>query len=216
VPLDPAYPGERLSHILSDAGPQVVLADQTGQATLGEALLSRIVLDPNTLPNQPDNNPTVPALTSRHLAYVIYTSGSTGTPKGVMVEHRGLVNYTNHALHQFDVTTGTGSLILTSFSFDLTITSFYPTLICGKTIHLCSEGNDAFSWRQHILSTQNLSLVKLTPSHLDLLQQALQNNSVNGRIRTLVVGGELLKGIALLWWRQYAPTILIFNHYGPT
>ncbi|WP_350307840.1 AMP-binding protein, partial [Photorhabdus viridis] len=93
VPLDPAYPGERLAHILNDAAPSIILADETGRVALGEeALAGLTLLDPNTLPDQPDNNPQVPALTSRHLAYVIYTSGSTGAPKGVMVEHRGLVN----------------------------------------------------------------------------------------------------------------------------
>ena len=47
VPLDPAYPGERLAHILADASPKIVLADETGRVTLGEALVSHIVLDPN-------------------------------------------------------------------------------------------------------------------------------------------------------------------------
>ncbi|WP_340622348.1 AMP-binding protein [Xenorhabdus siamensis] len=61
---------------------------------MGEHALAELkVLDPNVRFDQPDSNPQIPALTSRHLAYVIYTSGSTGTPKGVMVEHRGLVNY---------------------------------------------------------------------------------------------------------------------------
>ncbi|PQQ23211.1 non-ribosomal peptide synthetase, partial [Photorhabdus luminescens] len=93
VPLDPAYPGERLVHILHDAAPIVVLADKTGWSALGEETLTRLaVLDPNTLPDQPDSNPQIPELTSRHLAYVIYTSGSTGTPKGVMVEHSSLLN----------------------------------------------------------------------------------------------------------------------------
>ncbi|MBS9440135.1 non-ribosomal peptide synthetase, partial [Photorhabdus noenieputensis] len=92
VPLDPAYPGARLAHILTDAAPAVVLADETGWAALGEeALTGLVVLDPNTWPDQPDSNPSVPALTARHLAYVIYTSGSTGVPKGVMIEHRNTV-----------------------------------------------------------------------------------------------------------------------------
>ncbi len=93
VPLDPDYPGERLAHILIDAEPVILLADNAGYHALGEKTLSALtVLDPNILPDQPDSNPQVPALTARHLAYVIYTSGSTGTPKGVMVEHRQLVN----------------------------------------------------------------------------------------------------------------------------
>ncbi|MCA6221494.1 non-ribosomal peptide synthetase, partial [Photorhabdus antumapuensis] len=76
VPLDPAYSGDRLAYMLTDAAPSVVLADNAGRTALGEpALTALTVLDPNVLPDQPDNNPHVPALTARHLAYVIYTSG---------------------------------------------------------------------------------------------------------------------------------------------
>ncbi|MCG1048886.1 AMP-binding protein, partial [Mycetohabitans sp. B6] len=79
VPLDPAYPGARLAHILTDAAPDIVLADAAGRAALGEAALAhRTVLDPTTLPALPDTNPSIAELTARHLAYVIYTSGSTG------------------------------------------------------------------------------------------------------------------------------------------
>ncbi|WP_339367598.1 AMP-binding protein, partial [Photorhabdus luminescens] len=98
VPLDPVYTGERLAHILTDAAPAILLADNVGRDALGEDALARLtVLDPNSLPDQPDSNPQVPKLTAQHLAYVIYTSGSTGTPKGVMVEHR-------HILRLFDAT----------------------------------------------------------------------------------------------------------------
>ncbi|MCG1019969.1 AMP-binding protein, partial [Mycetohabitans sp. B4] len=92
VPLDPSYPSERLTHILADAAPKIVLADAAGRTALGEAALaSCTVLNPAILPALPDTNPSVAALTARHLAYVIYTSGSTGTPKGVMVEHAQVV-----------------------------------------------------------------------------------------------------------------------------
>ncbi|ETS33665.1 non-ribosomal peptide synthase, partial [Photorhabdus khanii NC19] len=61
VPLDPAYPGERLAHILTDAAPAIVLADNTGRTALGEKVLAALtVLEPNSLPDQPDSNPQVP------------------------------------------------------------------------------------------------------------------------------------------------------------
>ncbi len=217
MPLDPAYPGERLAHVLTDAAPAIVLADVAGRAALGEAALaSRIVLDPNELPVLAITNPHVAGLTAHHLVYVIYTSGSTGAPKGVMIEHHSLVNYATYAAHRFDVEMGGGSLILTSVSFDLSLTSLYPPLICGRAIHLCPAGDDTSVWRQYVLDGQNLSPVKLTPSHLMLLQQTLPADTLDGHIRTLVVGGETLKGSILKWWREHAPSMRIFNHYGPT
>nr|WP_262500119.1 AMP-binding protein [Photorhabdus heterorhabditis] len=122
VPLDPAYPGERLAHILTDAAPVIVLADSTGCGALGEkALTGLIVLDPNTLPEQPDSNPQIAALTPRHLAYVIYTSGSTGVPKGVMIEHRNTVNFLCWARQAFAAEESRETLFSTSMNFDLSI-----------------------------------------------------------------------------------------------
>ncbi|KAF9343114.1 hypothetical protein BGX34_007206, partial [Mortierella sp. NVP85] len=98
VPLDPTYASERLKDILVDASPSIVVADMAGRMTLGEAVSSMTVVDPNDLHDvdphsERDNlesiawsqhvrNPHVPGLTSSHLAYIIYTSGSTGKPKG--------------------------------------------------------------------------------------------------------------------------------------
>ena len=95
VPLDPAYPDERLAYMLADSGPVILLT----QRALAERL-SKMGMDVPSLMldeleegnGQCRNNPILPALTPSHLAYVIYTSGSTGQPKGVMVEHRSVLN----------------------------------------------------------------------------------------------------------------------------
>src|SRR6185312_8395860 len=99
VPLDPAYPCERLTQILSDAAPQILLCDASGRSALGEAALSGMTVLPLDAPTsewtqQPDTNPDPQALrlTSHHLAYVIYTSGSTGKPKGVTILHSSVAN----------------------------------------------------------------------------------------------------------------------------
>ena len=97
VPLDPAYPAERLAFMLQDCAPAIVLSHGPARAALDAALAglasAPIVIDLDAdqarwaRRSKADPDPTTLGLTPRNLAYVIYTSGSTGSPKGVMVEH---------------------------------------------------------------------------------------------------------------------------------
>ncbi|WP_036254449.1 AMP-binding protein, partial [Methylobacter sp. BBA5.1] len=98
VPLDPAYPEERLAYMLADSVPLALLTDAGLKARLAERSGGARVIDLSSdaaqWAHQPSDNPDLAAvgLTPRHLAYVIYTSGSTGQPKGVMVPHAGVMN----------------------------------------------------------------------------------------------------------------------------
>ena len=104
VPLDPAYPVDRIRFMLHDAEPRALITQQNLHTLFRDLDTTRfpiLLLGPNTAAwhSMPDSNPD-PAeigLTPQHLAYIIYTSGSTGIPKGVMVQHRGVVNRLWHA-----------------------------------------------------------------------------------------------------------------------
>ncbi|KIH80490.1 Long-chain-fatty-acid--CoA ligase [Pseudomonas batumici] len=102
VPLDPAYPVERIAYMLQDSAPAAVLAQAATQALLAGVSVPVINLDQGTWQDESVQNPEVPGLTSAHLAYLIYTSGSTGLPKGVMIEHRNTVNFLSWAHAAFD------------------------------------------------------------------------------------------------------------------
>ncbi|MBV6325789.1 AMP-binding protein, partial [Duganella sp. HSC-15S17] len=90
VPLDPAYPSERLAYMLADSAPLVALSVGAGRAALDDigGEVARIDLREQAAlwSGQASANPQRHGLTPAHLAYVIYTSGSTGAPKGVMIE----------------------------------------------------------------------------------------------------------------------------------
>jgi non-ribosomal peptide synthetase component F len=92
LPLDPAYPRERLSFMLKDAGAPVLLTHSALAARLpaAHAHTVRIDADAAVIAAQPTSAPAL-ALDPRHPAYVIYTSGSTGTPKGVTLCHYSAV-----------------------------------------------------------------------------------------------------------------------------
>lgn len=220
VPLDPSIPADRLNHVLSDSRPRVLLTQQALLKGLEGAATDVILLDADwdAIARRRAGNldPRSLQLTPRHLAYVIYTSGSTGRPKGVMIEHRSIVNYASYAQQRFDVASGNGSLLCSSISFDLVLTGLYPTLLAGRPVHLCGESQGVAALTEEILRHDNLSLLKVTPSHLALLEQPLREGLLAGRVRVLVLGGESLQAETVQLWRRHAPTTRIFNHYGPT
>ncbi|MBS9439721.1 amino acid adenylation domain-containing protein [Photorhabdus noenieputensis] len=215
VPLDPAYPGERLLHILTDAAPAglktIVLVDSTGRAALGEQTLAELtVLDPNILPDQPDGNPQVPALTSRHLAYVIYTSGSTGTPKGVMIEHRGLVNLIRDKISQFDIRPVSRMLQFASFGFDAGVWEIMMALGSGACLVIPAETvrqDPRRLW--HYLEEQSVTHACLTPA---LLREGADLPTITIK-PTLILGGEAPSPVLL---RALSHQATLFNAYGPT
>ncbi|HZF07150.1 MAG TPA: AMP-binding protein, partial [Thermoanaerobaculia bacterium] len=96
LPLDPAYPEERLRYSVADSGARVLLATApllAAVSTLGETCRATLLLDRDQGEIARGNAADpVPTAGPEHLAYVIYTSGSTGKPKGVEVAHRGLAN----------------------------------------------------------------------------------------------------------------------------
>lgn len=211
VPLDPAYPGERLVHILADAEPIILLADSVGRSALGEQMLTgQILLDPNSLPDQPDNNPQLPTLTARHLAYVIYTSGSTGTPKGVMVEHRGLVNLIRDKIARFGILPASRMLQFASFGFDASVWEIMMTLCSGATLDIPVDTirqDPNLLW--HYLEAHGVTHACLTPA---LLRDGADLPAITIK-PTLILGGEA-PSAALL--KALGGKATVFNAYGPT
>ncbi|HEU4558562.1 MAG TPA: amino acid adenylation domain-containing protein, partial [Longimicrobium sp.] len=138
LPLDPAYPEERLRYTLEDGAPVALL---TGSALLGLFEGVRVpVLDMDApLPawaSQPDTNPERGGLTPDDLAYVIYTSGSTGRPKGVRVAHGSLAATLAVAREAFGFDAGDRVPSLASFAFDIWLFETLLPLLGGGTVRL--------------------------------------------------------------------------------
>src|SRR5471032_3685647 len=122
VPLDPAYPLDRIAYMLEDSAPAVVLAHAATLGLLSNASMPVIDLDSGLWQDESVSSPEIADLTSSHLAYVIYTSGSTGLPKGVMIEHRNTVNFLTWAHAAFDGGLALSkTLFSTSLNFDLAV-----------------------------------------------------------------------------------------------
>ncbi|MBW4635046.1 MAG: amino acid adenylation domain-containing protein [Iphinoe sp. HA4291-MV1] len=216
VPLDPEYPTGRLSFMLEDAQVSVLLTQQRLVDRLPQHQAQLVCLDTDWLliSQSPQNNP-ITDVQATNLAYVIYTSGSTGRPKGTMILHQGVVNYLSWCTQAYAVADGDGAPVQSSFAFDATITSLFSPLIVGKQVILLPEQQEIEALCV-VLQLRRFSLVKLTPAHLELLNQLLPSQEAAAQTKALVIGGEPLFGKTLHFWRQNAPNTRLINEYGPT
>ncbi|MBE8998846.1 amino acid adenylation domain-containing protein [Nostoc sp. LEGE 12447] len=227
VPIDPNYPQERIRFILQDCGAKVLLTHSqlklgagdwgsgTGNKETFPQSPSILYLDRDNFANQSTENPSRQSQPD-DLAYVIYTSGSTGKPKGVQLPHRGLSNYLHWAKDYYAVAQGQGTPVQSSLSFDATITSLYLPLICGRTTILVREKQELQLLADIVKQNNHLSLVKITPSHLEILNQQIEPDTMPNRVNAFVLGGEALHANQIIPWLTHAPDTRLINEYGPT
>jgi natural product biosynthesis luciferase-like monooxygenase protein/FkbM family methyltransferase len=142
LPLDPAYPKERLDYMLADSETRVLLTESDLAVDLTTDV-QRVCPDRWTdFAGEPEENPSSES-TAQNLAYVIYTSGSTGRPKGVMIAHRNVVNFCA-GIDQCFPPQETGTwLAVTSISFDISVLELLWTLTRGFKVVIQSEAETA-------------------------------------------------------------------------
>lgn len=218
VPLDPDYPSERLAFMITEAGMSLVLSQQEARYHLPVSQVRVLLMDTEATAwsQESKENPSC-SVVADHLAYVIYTSGSTGKPKGVMITHRGLTNYVRWSTEHYAVNLGHGTLIHSPLTFDLTLTALFPPLVAGVPVTLLPDTHDIEQLASAFHASDHLSLMKLTPAHLDVLQHlSPTDETVNGRTHMFIIGGEALNGETLAFWQRYAPDTRLINEYGPT
>ncbi|MBD0675388.1 non-ribosomal peptide synthetase [Streptomyces sp. CBMA156] len=217
LPLDPAHPARRLTGVLTETGAAAVLTQEELAGLVAGHPAGTVLLDRDAELDALDPGDLGPVATPGNLAYIVYTSGSTGTPKGVMIEHRSLVNYASWAAAEFPDVRGTGSPLYSAMTFDLPVTSLFPALLSGRPVTLTEDdGTPGLDGLVAALERGGFGLVKLTPTHLALLNQTLAPAALAAATDRLVVGGEELTREALSAWTEHAPATAVVNHYGPT
>ncbi|AHF67797.1 hypothetical protein PCH70_26440 [Pseudomonas cichorii JBC1] len=223
VPLDPAYPAERLAYMLSDSTPRALLCEHAALQRLGElpADLQVIALDDEFQPwtTLDDSNPDASALglSASNLAYVIYTSGSTGKPKGVMLEHAGLRNEVEAICGLTGLIAGERSLQFASVNFDASTEEIFGALVSGATLVLRSDAWLTYASNFWALCAENsLNVVSLPTRFWQQLAQD-QKAPIPEHVRVVVIGGEELSTEAVQqWFARAGHTPRLLNTYGPT
>ncbi|GER91690.1 hypothetical protein KDW_58520 [Dictyobacter vulcani] len=216
LPLDPTYPEERLRFIVEDAQAGLLVTTSALAAQLPQ-VTPLLLLDEQqeAIAAGASENLEV-TTTPANLAYVIYTSGSTGKPKGAMITLGGLTNYLSWAQQFYALESGNGAPVHSSLAFDLTVTSLFLPLISGRGVTLVPEAQNIETLAETMKQGHHYSLIKITPAHLEMLNQVLQPEEFAASTNALVIGGEALLKDQVAPWREFAPQTRLINEYGPT
>ncbi|MGW1729214.1 amino acid adenylation domain-containing protein [Streptomyces sp. NPDC002306] len=200
VPLDPAYPRDRLAFMTDDAG--LVL-------TLTPELLDR---SRAAIAAYPAQSPVVSA-NGKDIAYVIYTSGSTGSPKGVPIRHDSVIDLITGADYA-QVDTETRFLHSTSVSFDLTTFEVWVTLCNGAQLVVAPPGPVTVEQIARLIRDRKVTHANMATA---LFHRQVEHapESLRG-LRTVVVGGEALSPSHAMTALQHHPGLRLINGYGPT
>ena len=135
LPLDPDYPGERLSFMIADAGVEVLVSEQHLAERVAEAGCSVVLVDAESeaIEKESRANP-VTGVKPDNLAYVLYTSGSTGQPKGAMLAHREVVNCVLWMQETYQLDERDRMLCKTTLNFDPSVWEIFWPLMVGSRI----------------------------------------------------------------------------------
>ncbi|MEU3526553.1 amino acid adenylation domain-containing protein [Streptomyces sp. NPDC038707] len=214
VPLDPAYPAERLDFMSRDAGLSLLLTSGTARGHLPTTLgVPAILLDERAEEIERfGTEPLSDGVRPGNLAYVLYTSGSTGRPKGALIPHEGLVNSCLAQHDAFGITPADRVLQWASPSFDASVFEVFLALGTGAVLLLASrEDVMPGPGLVDLLARERVTCLVMPPSALAALP--LEAPERLPLLRTIVLGGESISPALLSRW---CPGRRVFNVYGHT
>ncbi|MGA9381804.1 MAG: amino acid adenylation domain-containing protein, partial [Phormidium sp.] len=242
IPLDPAYPKERITSIIEDTQLSILLTQERFQTKLPNYTGKTICLDRDwsIIAQQSATNP-ISNVQLQNLAYIIYTSGSTGKPKGVMIEHQSLINFVMTAIQEYGINESDKILQFASICFDASIEEIFPSLAVGATLVLRTEemlhsGEEFWrccqEWQLTVLDLPTAFWHQLVGAGL-VDQSAITTKKISTKpaptpqdlripknLRVVIIGGEEAHLEKVKHWQNIITHSTqppqLFNSYGPT
>ncbi|MFK0174182.1 amino acid adenylation domain-containing protein [Streptomyces sp. NPDC090306] len=213
VPMDPAYPGERLDYMIKDADLRIVITDlevlPAAARPVSPAQLAQATGDTGRpAPGNPED-----------AAYVIYTSGSSGRPKGVLVPHRNVVALISATRDDFGLGPQDTWTLFHSPAFDFSVWEIWGPLLTGATLvvvpYWISRSPDEFC---ELLARERVTVLNQTPTAFAQLMEAERRQSGELSARLVIFGGEPLDARMLLPWLDRHPEsrCRLVNMFGIT
>ena len=211
LPLDPAYPEERIISIARDSGIGILIAPREIQQRLPDFRGRIVTLDFNILNRYAPVDCVVP-VTGDHLAYVLYTSGSTGRPKGVAIPRKALTNLLWWVRKECSFTAADVLLGVTTISFDIAGVDIWLPLLSGARLVLADRDTAMDGRRlQAQMESEQVTFLQATPATWRLLLESGWKGQCG--LKAVSTGEALPKDLA----RKLFPLVgTLWNLYGPT
>lgn len=213
LPLDPAYPEQRLEQIITDSGIKTCIAAAEGQAIFSKLGLTSIA----NSTTQKDNIPS--EFNQNSEVYVLYTSGSTGTPKGVYMTQAAMVNLILWQQENSFAGSGTRTLQFSPLSFDVSFQEIFSTLTTGATLVLINDDlrldpvNLLKYIEQHQIDRVFMPFVALQ----FLAEAAAGTKQFPQSLKEIITAGEQLKITPQVKeFFEGLTECILYNQYGPT
>ena len=215
VPLDPAYPQDRIEVMIDEAGLDWVVTRHGDGERLEATAAAPLWVD-----EAPDPSATSPAPTTRptvhpdNAAYAIFTSGSTGRPKGVVVSHRSVANRLLYAADHDPVGRGT-ALLKASICFDLSVGELFSALVAGTRVVLARPGGHGdMDYLLNLIARERIVQTSFLPSQLSVLMEQPDLDRLDSMIG-MMTGGEAVPPTLPERLAERAD-LPLYNRYGPT
>ncbi|MET0398498.1 MAG: amino acid adenylation domain-containing protein, partial [Longimicrobiaceae bacterium] len=215
VPLDPAYPRERIARLLAGSGARAVVTAAGPAGALPEDGPERLLLEVDFAPAGGGGADDGAELDPDHLAYVIHTSGSTGAPKGVMLSHRSLACYADAMREHLALGPGDRVLQFASPAFDVRVEEVFPALLAGACVVFPGGGLLGSPGELlRVLRAERITVVELPTAfwHEWVRSLADEGAALPDSLRLVLMGGErVLPGRMAEWARLGVPLVHVFG-----
>ncbi|RSM99102.1 non-ribosomal peptide synthetase [Nonomuraea sp. WAC 01424] len=212
VPVDPAYPVERVKFMLADAEPAAVVCERAYRDAVLDSGLDPIVLDdPATREAVARCAPVSVGVAADDLAYVMYTSGSTGTPKGVAVSHGNVAALVGEP--EWGIGPDDAVLMHASHAFDISLFELWVPLLSGARVVIAEPGAvDGEALARYVAG--GVTAAHLTAGTFRVLAE--ESPQSIGGLREVLTGGDEVPLAAVERVRRACPGVRVRHLYGPT
>ncbi|MEK4870773.1 amino acid adenylation domain-containing protein [Niallia sp. FSL W8-1348] len=218
LPIDKAYPLNRVEYILNDSSADLVITDRSASLTnlQGSLMIEDIE---KQLAHYPSHNLNI-SISSKSLMYIIYTSGTTGKPKGVMITHQSLLAFVRGVKNQYNLSSEDRMLQFFPIGFDGSVDEIYPSLLSGSKLIFSGKETLGFDDLIDCCYEFNINIIDLPTAYwhefVDYLNYTKHKN-LPPSVRLIILGGEKMQLDKYRNWKENtSAAIKLLNTYGPT